>query len=578
MGRLTITPVNNFPSLACKGSVDNQPTHAPSTVYAEIKIKSQIYRYMISGVPYGYIKDLPALAPYLEDLLEVQRPFNPNTIADNDYGIPRQLTFFTPGQPPQSEIRLSSARALDDFFGRVAKSKKPSDIKALAINDKAQYYREGRGGLFFSGALESLQSTCLKIQPIHFQALTRLELYIAENSAKVIQGITNPLAKGCFPQLKTLDLELSSWCRATKHRKGDWIFTNDTERAALYSLYLNGLINAPTRSALEHLHLPFWCAKGTELGLAVLQQLYANLKTLTVDMVIPTAVSKGARLNWSSTFTTSTTLPNGYGYTTNTYTIDTESHSVEFRIPEPEEVADQPTLLTLLEEMKDVSQLECLEVYDWPIKKNIVAEYSILQTAIANGWLPKLNSIALRFKTGSTHEYLLETTIDRKTTTDTTNLVEAVIEAKVPLKKLQLIMPEKNGYQGWLEEMANGAFPELQQFHYRLPDRWFGEQDPAYHTRVEKALDTIHTAVRKGQLPKLKIFIVEGNQAVKMKLNKEAPALPKPIWTKVEEIEDLVQAQQAHSVITKSSFDLGRELTVDTSPIILHTLESSQVA
>jgi hypothetical protein len=570
MGRLTIAPMTSSSSSASTSIIDQYSEE--STVYAEIKINSQTYRYQISGVPFSCLGNLPALVPRLEFLLKNQR-YKPEQYTDTEYGIPRKLTFSAWGQPSQSQVIVSSARAFLKTLQDAVRNKS-SDIKILVINNKAQTYIEGRGSLFSTGALELLPQMCSKIQPTNFQALTMLQVYIGLRSAPVVSSASTLLAKGCFPHLTTFDLHLAGFCRPGRHRKEGWIHTNDTERVALYNLYLNGLINAPTSPKLEHLHLPLWCAKGTELGLAVLQRFYAGLKTLTVDMIIPTAVSKGARLYSSSTFTTSTTLPNGYGYTTSTYTLNTEEHAVEFRIPEPEEVADQPTLLTLLEQMKDVSQLECLEVYDWPIKENIVPECNTLQAAITNGWLPKLNSIALRFKIALTNDYLLEPTIERKTATDTSSLLEAVIEAKVPLKKLHLIMPEKNGYQGWLDEMANGSFYELEQFHYRLPDRWLGEQDPAYHARVEKALDTIHTAVRKGQLPKLKVFIVEGNQAIQMKRNIEAPPLPKHIWTKVDDIEEAIRTQP--SAPSQSLFDLERELTMDTSSVIFHTLESSQ--
>jgi hypothetical protein len=574
MGRLTITPVTRSSSSASTSTIATQSSEQ-STVYAEIKINAQTYKYEIGGVslPLEDIpRDLPALVPRLEFLLRNQR-YKPEQYTDTEYGTPRKLTFSAQGQPSQSQVIVSSARAFLELLDKV-RGGQGSDIQILMINDKAQFYINNRSSWIFTPALEQLSSICPKIKLKAFPALEIFDLYIASDSAKVVNGVTTLFKNGCFPHLNTLYLHVSGFCRPAKHRKEGWLFTNDTERVALYNFYLNGLINAPTSPKLEHLHLPLWCAKGTELGLAVLQRFYANLKTLTVDMIIPTAVSKGARLYSSSTFTTSTTLPNGYGYTTNTYTLNTEEHAVEFRIPEPEEVADQPTLLTLLEEMKDVSQLECLEVYDWPIKENIVPECNTLQTAITNGWLPKLNSIALRFNIVERSNYLLETTIERKTATDTSSLLEAVIEAKVPLKKLQLIMPEKNGYQGWLDEMTNGSFFELEQFHYRLPDRWLGEQDPAYHARVEKALDTIHTAVRKGQLPKLKVFIVEGNQAIQMKRNIEAPPLPKHIWTKVDVIEEAVLAQP--SAPSQSLFNLEQELTMDTSPMILHNLESSQ--
>jgi hypothetical protein len=552
MGRLSITPVTHPSTPVCQESADIQPSHSPS-VYAEIKISvpgyfttdTQIYRYEISGVPFSCLQDLPALVPYLEHILETQR-YGPEQHTDTNYDIPRQLTFSAAGHPSQCQVIASSARALYNLLEGVAKNKKPSDIETLVINDKAQFYPSVTGAyLFFTSAIELLPKTFPKIKPIHFPALTTLQLYMADNTATVILGIANLLARQCLPQLKTLDLQFAAFCRAYIH-KGGWLYTNDLERRSLYILCRDGLTNTPSSLPLEHLHLPFWCADGTELGLAALRRLYPGLKTLTIDMIIPTAIAKGRRLNWaSSPFTTSTTLPNGYGYTTTTYTIQHTEHSMEFQIPESEEIADTPSLLTLLEEMQTVSQLECLEIYEWPPGKSIIADCSILQTAIANGWLPQLNSIAIRFNIAARYNYMLGTTIDPETEMDTSSLLEAVVNAKVPLKKLFLIMPEKNGYQGWLDAMIQGSFPDLEQFHYRLPDRWAEEKDPAYHARIETALNTLHAAVREGQLPKLRVFIVEGNHAIQMKLNIEAPPLPEHFMIMVQEIEDVVLAQKA---------------------------------
>jgi hypothetical protein len=575
MGRLTVTPLTNTSSLACKGTVDNQPSN--STIYAEIKINAQVYNYQISGIPFSCLGNLPALVGHLEYILETQR-YKPRQHTDDNYEVPRQLTFSAPGQSSQSHMITGSARALHDLLNSVAKNNKPADINTLVINDKTQYFLYHRASWFTwftSGALELLPKAFARIKPIHFSALTTLQLYLTRNSAPVILGVADLLHRNCVPQLTTLDLQVAGWCRATIHGKGGWIYTNDFEKPAVDYLLHKGLIDAST-PPLEHLHLPFWCARGTELGLTALRRFYPGLKTLTVDMIVPTAVPKEVRLNWSNSFTGSTTVPNGYGYTTSTYTINNAEYSTELRIPEPEEVADQPSLLTVLEEMQKVSQLECLEVYDWPIKENIVPEYAILATAIANGWLPKLNTIALRFNIITRHTYLLETTIDPKTATDVSSLLEAVIESRMPLKKLFLIMPEKQGYQGWIDEMANGSFPGLEQFHYRLPDRWLGEKDSAYHARVETALDTLHRAVKKGQLPELKNFIVEGNHAIAMKLNIEAPPLPKHIWTKVDEIEEAILTQP--SAPSQSLLELERELTIETSSMILHALQSNQVA
>jgi hypothetical protein len=569
MGRLTVNPLTNTSSVVCKGTVDNQPSD--STVYAEIKINAQVYWYQISGVPFSCLEELPALVAHLQSLLKIQRPFN-SAIRDDNYDLARKLTFSSLGHSSQSQVIVSSARALYHFL-RDAIKNKAFNVKTLVINDKAQFYQKDRNvwfPWFSSGALELLPETFSKIQPIHFPSLTALQLYMTNESANIILGIKDLLNRNCLSQLKTLDLQFGGICRPARHKDG-WIHTNDSERPALYKL-LDGVINAPTLPAIEHLHLPFWCAKGTELGLAALRRVYPGLKTLTVDMVIPTAISRDVRLYSSSTHISSHTVPNGFGYNTITSVIHNEQHSVEFQIPEPELLAGMPTLLPLLEEMQGVSQLECLEVYDWPVKQNFVPEYNNLATAITNGWLPKLNSIAIRFNIVSRHDYLLETTIDRQTAADSTSLLKAVIKAQVPLKNLHLIMPEKNGYQGWLDEMKNGSFPELEQFHYRLPDRWFGEQDPGYHTRVETALDTLYTAIQKGQLSKLRVFTVEGihSHAVQMKRNIEAPPLPEDIWAKVNDIEEALLKP------SPSLFEWERELTIETTSVIFHTPESNQ--
>src|SRR4051812_8926171 len=109
MGRLTVTPLTNTSSLACESTIDNQSSD--STVYAEIKINAQVYKYQISGVPFSYLGDLPALVPHLQYILETQR-YKPGQHTDDDYGVPRQLTFSAAEQPSQDQVITSSARAL----------------------------------------------------------------------------------------------------------------------------------------------------------------------------------------------------------------------------------------------------------------------------------------------------------------------------------------------------------------------------------------------------------------------------------------------------------------------------------
>ncbi len=159
---------------------------------------------------------------------------------------------------------------------------------------------------------------------------------------------------------------------------------------------------------------------------------------------------------------------------------------------------------------------------------------------------------------------------------DTSGLLNAVINSSLSLKKLYLSMPEQNGYQGWLEAMRNGDFLKLEQFIYRLPDRWLGEQDKQYHARVEKALQALHTAVIKDQLPSLGVFIVENNEAVQMYANQEAPPLPDHIWTKVAEIEEAILVKQTQETTTHPLTALEQALAISASSTS-HTLESEQL-
>jgi hypothetical protein len=563
MGYLTVTSVTNASSPAGTGTIHTQPSHAPSTVCAEITIHTTLYRYVLSGVPYRCLGDIPALVPYLQEMLREQR-YKPEQHTDTDYGIARQLTFSAPGYSSHSEVIASSARALKNLLDEVVKNKS-SGIKVLRVNDKAQTYIKGREARIFKPALEALPKTFSKIQPQHFSALTILEIGIIYNSGPVIDGFTNLLERNGLRQLKTLDLQFAGNCFFVADEGGD-IQTYGSERAALYKFYRNGLLDALSTPPLEHLHLPFWCAQGTELGLAILRKLYPGLKTLTIDMVIPTAVI--------------TTAPPKRSHPSKSSAKDTAASGESalyfraLRIPKPEVIAEQPTLLTLLEEMQEVSQLECLEIYDWPVGKNFVAEYSLLQTAIENGWLPKLNSIAIRFNITARYQYLLETTIDSKTATDVSSLLEVVVNAKVPVRKLQLIMPEKTGYQNWLEEMAKGSFPKLVQLHYRLPDRWLGEEYPDYYARVEKALETIHTAVQEGQLPQLEVFIVEGNQAVQTRFAIQDP--PPKLLAMVQDIEEAVLAQKTSTVTVKPSTE--QPLVMSASSRVTNIVEINQEA
>ena len=533
MGYLIVTPVTNASPPACTDTVNTQPSPIPFTVGVTINIDSQIYRYVVSGAPYRCLKDIPALVPYLQETLRKQR-YKPDQHTDIDYGVPRQLTFSASGQS-HSEISADSARALKNLLDDIVKNKS-SAIKTLRISDKAQTYVEGREAKIFTPALKALPATFAKIRPIHFPALTMLQLCISYHSGRIIKGITHLLVRNCLPQLHTLDLQFAGNCFFVND-KAEYIQTYSSERAALYELYRKGLIEALATPPLKHVHLPFWCAQGTELGLALLRKLYPRLKTLTIDMVIPTAVVSKAPNKRTHLFKPS--------LKDTPLSLEKAWYSQALRMPTPEEMAEQPSLLALLEEMQEVSQLECLEIYNWPVGENFVAEYRIVQIAVANGWLPRLNSIAIRFNIVARYKYSLETAINPNTAADVSSLLEVIIKAKVPLKKLHLILPEKTGYQNWLEEMANGSFPKLVQLHYRLPDRWLREEDPVYYVRVKQALETIYTAVQAGKLPQLEAFIVEGNHAVQMKLgSKEDQQLPDDVWAIMQRIEDAVLVQK----------------------------------
>lgn len=549
MGRLTVTAITTSNPSTHQETSSTANKSAQTTVYAEIAVvrksfwggvNQQTYRYAISGVPSSCLNDIPCLVAYLEKILESQR-YETGQATDHDYDIPRYLNLAR-----RRQTIVGSARALCNVLEEVI-SNKGSAIETLIVNNKTQIYIEDRG-TYGLGALERLPKVFPKIQPMYFRALTFLQVVIEVSGRNIMAGFQHLLARGCLPNLKTLDLRLSTFFHPSIHQNG-WLRTNDAQQVRTTFFYRDGLVPAAKKLPLEHLHLPFWCADGTAHALQALEDLYPRLKTLTVDTMISTAVRGEIKVSWTHDYSYTSYSNGPYGPTAMTSAGTDYHYDVERRIPPEKEVAKQPSLLKLLESMQHVSQLECLEVYDLPVGKSLVVDHHLLQTAIANGWLPKLNTIALRLNIVDSNNYRLDPQFDPQNRMDTSDLLTTIIKHQVPIKKLLLTFPEKDSYQAWLDQMLEGSFPMLEQFHYRIPGRWYRDESVENHQiRVSHALQTLLSAIQKGKLPQFTAFVAEGSQATGPSRYEPPPPLPQAFIDLIEQIDQAIAKQQETSV------------------------------
>jgi hypothetical protein len=494
MGHLTITALK-----------DNAATHKVAAeqrslppVSAAVQINTQTYLFAIAGARPQHI-DIPTIALRLEEIVAMQASL---------YALPQQMMFSGEGLTFPPLIATGSALALYNFFKQVLENK-TSNIGILIINDQVKPYQ---AGYWVNGGLEFLKDIFPQLQAMHLPHLIKLHTLVVPNSSNITFGLADVLKRGGFNGLTTLELPYSAKLQPYINDKG-WIclhnvYLNKDGEAedilGLKALYCKGFKNDKNFTKLKHLRLTLWTEQVTVEGLATLSRLYSRLKTLAIDSVMPTAKQENKRndkIDQSVEATYSSSIINYIqSYWENTPEVKT------LIIPEGDDLL---ALDSIIKDNAHNNKLENLEIYHWhPGHHYPVFAHEKLQEYLAHDWLPKLNSITMR--PAVDRPFLDKELINPVTAMDTAGLLATLIEKQTPITTLQLLMPEKTGYQTWLTQMAAGGFPLLTHLSYRLPDQWIDESEESYHDRIGQALHTIHTAILEGQVSALEACIIEG--------------------------------------------------------------------
>ena len=535
MGYLTISPITTRPNgrYVEDGATSLKEGSPEKPVIANFQIGSRSFKYAISGISLGDVLSIPMLYPYLRhvltyDSLEHEKKQDPN------YEVPRELTF-SDGRNCAEKITLTSsfralAKLLDDVAGRRAPG-----IKSLLIDDEAQYYQETKGNWRKSG-FELVTLAFPKIQPFHFTALTTLQVKITTNSTIVLNGINDLFVRGCFPNLKSLDLPINGAC-PTVHENGWLSFTANRELQALKNLLVNGLLQA-NLPFLEELRLPILLSSGRPPALALLRKVYPTLKKLVVDSIYPTAVYKGIKVDWEQQCHEQYYISGPYQDKWVSHSYTEEHYAAELEVLK-ESVG--PTLVSVLKEMKDQSKLEAIEIHAEGLNgvDHDQADYQAIAELILSDALPNLKMLSM----GPKSKYYRHFYDITEKVGDATELLVAVITKNVPLQHLALTMPDQKGYQPWLDHMAEHGFPKLQSFHYMIPRKIKGEPNEVHIQRQERALQTILTAVRSGKLPTLSSMVFQGLGTNNSTMLSEATIHP-CLKSLISEIDNAVAQQR----------------------------------
>lgn len=535
MGHLAITQVKEVKNNpVAVNTAEQAGIQAQPSMQAVVYARGRQYLFNISGALPREVQDISILLPDMEKVVIAQQKHGYHTAA-------RLVTFSGKGEPSTSVMVAGSAKALLNLLQEVCKSG-TSNIETLIVHDRDKVYRDMQ--VFFPGSLDLMRRLVPKIQPTCFPKLTTLQIQLVPNSWSVLYTLTNLLKRGCLNQLKTLDLQYSTRSQPVMHRHGWLTIPPFSDPGELGALYRDGLACGKL-TQLEHLRLPLWTMRSSEFGLKALGLLYPQLKRLAIDSVMSESAIKR-----ETDFTIATDSGSVGHYTYNTYKItvprlvidDTATHYSRL-------------LAAILEEQAENSQLERLEIYDWYIGNNkqaftpeeikpyhardraakmaavvaaeaqrfdssaamdglginryLVFAHEQLAYYIANGWLPRLNAIVMR--PGPDSVFPAGQRINPAINADTSHLLETVIAKEVPVKELQLLLPENTGYLPWLAHMAEGGFPLLTRFDYRLPDQLLNETNDNHRRRVMQALTHIHAALVTQRIPKLESINIVGH-------------------------------------------------------------------
>jgi hypothetical protein len=492
--RLTITAVEDkvVPITTKEVSPEHPSSHVVS---ATVQIDNQQYLFAITGVPFQHIATISTIVPTLEKLVAIQ---------SNQYALPQYITFSVEKFTFLPITTTGSARALYNLLADVI-AKGSSKIEALLISDQIKPYQYG---YWTKGGLEYLIDIFPQIQPMHFPYLTKLQVIIVPNSENVLSGLNHIIKKECLPHLKTFELHYSSKCQPRIDSNG-WVCSdNIREISQLRELYVSGLGKGSLTfthkkfTELEHLRLILWTERTTFSGLDTLSRLYRNLKTLVIDSVMPTAKIDELDQAISETMLDK---QNSHPSAHNTaHTYYTSTYLQALIAPEDEDLL---SVDIILKSQAEISQLEYLEIYHWIPGNNCpIFAHEKLQLYIANDWLPNLRGIIMR--PAIDQPFLNEQLINPDTGMDTSGLLAILIEKQILITTLQLLMPEKTGYQAWLAYMAEGGFPQLTHLSYRLPDQLSSETEGMYYSRVKQSLFTLYKVVENIQL---EVCTLEGN-------------------------------------------------------------------
>lgn len=505
----------------------------PSKVIVQIRIGTkQVYTLLISGVSLYALSSIPTIIPCLEKIVRDTRPLN-SDYDDPDYQTPRQLTYFGQGHSSHITTIAGSARALCNVL-KGAIDNKGSTITSLITHCRDQMYFEAKSSWIFTTGLKCLKDLFSKIQPFHFKALTMLQVAIATDSKLVINGFSDLLSRNCFPNLKSLQL-LCKGARVS-YKEGQPILHDYHEQHAVLQLYQQGFNQSTVLPPIEHLELLFWCHDATQAALMALERIYPNLKSMTINLALPTAQKGGLKNTYSDSWETSNTFYTNTHITTYTTTHTFDLYATKLTIPPDQETNGIPTLRSSLAKMVNQSQLECLEIFDWPIAGEDTFADQMLADIISDGSLPKLDTIKIShpslgsgFKFSANDAVVSDAIMDMSHST-----LLSVVAEKVSLRKLFLVLPEKTGFMDWLRHISKDGFPLLEQFHYRVPTP-VNELPDNHKARVKQALQYIDDAVTSGKLPKLTTLVIEGElpqefvpwiQKIEAAVAKQNQALP----------------------------------------------------
>lgn len=535
----------------------------PSKVIAQIKIGvKQVYTFLISGVSLNTLFSISTIVPCLEKIVRDTRPLN-SDYDDPDYDTARGLTFFGQGHTSYTTVIAGSARALCNVFEDAIKNK-GSNITTLMTHCRDQLYLEEKSSWIFTPGIKCLKDLFPKIQPFHFKVLTMLQVAITTDSRVVINGVSDLLSRHCLPNLKSLELQ----CKGTSisYEGKHWLLGRYNEQNAIFKLYQQVINPQTILPLLEHVRLLFWCHDATQAALLALERLYPNLKSLEVDLAFPTAKKGGLKNTYSDSWDTSNTFYTNKTITTYTTTHTFDLYETKLTIPSEQETNGIPMLRSVLAKMAGQSQLECLEIIDWPADIDKTFAHQQLAEIIADGSLPRLNTIKIRPMASWIGDG--QRPLDLKTVMDVSqsDLLIAVVK-NVPLRELHLLMPEKTGFVDWLQYLAKYGFPLLEQFHYRVPTPYIDEKPEAHKARIREALQCIDDALTNGKLPKLTALVIEGDtphefigwvQALDLKVARSQNL--------ISSSEDDTAETSSGGHVSVSSEEEGKEIHVDGIP------------